>query len=110
MMIEQLGAMNLKSSGRMMIEKMMIQIRAKHQKNSGGVRGGGSPAMMIEQLGAKNVKSSGRMMIEKLMIQIGAKSLKNSGGVSPYHDDSKKDNIKKISASAAKPRIQSRAN
>ena len=43
MMIEELGATNLKSSGRMMIEKVMIQIEAKNQKNSGGVGGGGSP-------------------------------------------------------------------
>ena len=39
MMIEQLGAKNLKSSGRMMIEKVMIQIGAKSPKNSGGVGG-----------------------------------------------------------------------
>ena len=57
-MIEQLGAKNLKSSGRMIIEKVMIQSGAKSLKNSRGVGGGGSPAMMIEQLGAKNLKSS----------------------------------------------------
>ena len=43
MMIEQLGAKNLKSSGRMMIEKVMVQIGAKSPKNSGGVGRGGSP-------------------------------------------------------------------
>ena len=44
MMIEKLGAKNLKSSGRMMIEKVMIQLGAKSPKNSGGVRGGGGAA------------------------------------------------------------------
>ena len=45
MMIEKLGAKNLKSSGRMMIEKVMIQLGAKRPKNSGGVGvgAGGSP-------------------------------------------------------------------
>ena len=38
----------------MMIEKVMIQSGAKSQKIAG-----------IEKLGAKNLKSSGRMMIEK---------------------------------------------
>ena len=40
MMIEQLGAKNLKSSGRMMIEKVMIQLEAKSPQTSGGVGGG----------------------------------------------------------------------
>ena len=43
MMIEKLRAKNLKSSGRMMIEKVMIQSGAKSATNSGGVGGGGSP-------------------------------------------------------------------
>ena len=42
-MIEKLRAKNLKSSGRMMIEKVMIQLGAKSPTNSGGVGGGGSP-------------------------------------------------------------------
>ena len=42
MMIEKLRAKNLKSSGRMMIEKVMIQLGAKSPTNSGG-GGGGSP-------------------------------------------------------------------
>ena len=60
MMIEQLGAKNLKSSGRMMIEKVMIQIGAKSPKNSG------SPPTMIksdDSIRAKKIcfkkKSSG---------------------------------------------------
>ena len=51
MMIEQLGAKNLKSSGRMMIEKVMIQTGAKSPKNSGGVGGGAAaPPTMIEKV------------------------------------------------------------
>ena len=37
MMIEKLGAKNLKSSGRMMIEEVMIQLGAKSPKNRGGL-------------------------------------------------------------------------
>ena len=40
MMIEKLGAKNLRSNGRMMIEKLMIQLGAKKSKHSGGVGGG----------------------------------------------------------------------
>ena len=48
MMIEKLGAKNLKSSGRMMIEKVMIELGAKSPKNSWGVGGGGgSPGQML---------------------------------------------------------------
>ena len=59
----------------MMIEKVMIQLKAR-----GGWGGGGAaPAMMIEQVmiqsGAKSLKNSPPMMIEKL----GAKNLKSSG-------------------------------
>ena len=62
MMIEQLRAKTQKSSGRMMIEKVMIQIGATSQKNSG---------------------SPPPTMIEKVMIQLGPKKkvLKSSGGV-----------------------------
>ena len=41
MMIEKLGAKSLKSSGRMMIEKVMIHLGAKRPKNSGGGGWGG---------------------------------------------------------------------
>ena len=40
MMIEKLGAKNLKSSSRMMIEKVMIQLGAKSPKIARGVGGG----------------------------------------------------------------------
>ena len=43
MMIKKLRATNLKRSGRMIIEKVMIQSGAKSLKISGGVGGGGSP-------------------------------------------------------------------
>ena len=90
-MIEQLGAKNLKSSGRMMIEKVMIQSGAKSLKNSRGVGGGGSPANDDRTIrGKESIKSKNNggvggggsppMMIEKVMIQSGAKSPKNSGG------------------------------
>ena len=75
MMIEQLGAKNLKSSGRMMIEKVMIQIRAKCPKHSGGGWGGRQPPPT---------------MIEKVMIQLGPKKYKKSSG-------------RVISSSAARP-------
>ena len=39
--IEKLGAKNLKSSGRMMIEKVMIQLVSKVHKLAGGLGGGG---------------------------------------------------------------------
>ena len=41
MMIEKLGAKNLKSNGRMMIEKVMIQLGAKSEKIAGELGGGG---------------------------------------------------------------------
>ena len=43
MMIEKLGAKNLRSNGRMMIEKVMIQLGAKSPKIAGGLGGGASP-------------------------------------------------------------------
>ena len=49
MMIEQLGAKNLKSSGRMMIEKSDDSIRGKKSKNRGGVGGVAAPPMMLEK-------------------------------------------------------------
>ena len=59
---------NLKSSCRMMIEKVMIQIGATSPKNSGGVGrgggGGGSPPTMIE----------------KVMIQLGPNKYKKALG------------------------------
>ena len=85
MMIEQSGAKNLKSSGRMMIEKVMIQIRAKSEtKNSGGVGGGGSPP------------------IEKVMIQLRQKNKyeKAAGGSS----------VPLRQGLVVQVRIQSRAN
>ena len=50
MIIEQLGAKNLKSNGRMMIEKVMIQSGAKSLKNSGG-GGGGRPTQDLAPVG-----------------------------------------------------------
>ena len=50
MMIEKLRAKNLKSSGRMMIEKVMIQLGARSPTNSGGVGGAAAPPMMIEEV------------------------------------------------------------
>ena len=41
MMIKKIRAKNLKRSGRMTIEKVMIQLGAKSPTNSGGVGGGG---------------------------------------------------------------------
>ena len=43
MMIKKLGAKNPKSSGRMMIEKVMIQLGAKSPKIAGGLGGGQPP-------------------------------------------------------------------
>ena len=43
MMIEKLRAKNLKSSGRMMIEKVMIQLGAKVQQIAGGLGGAAAP-------------------------------------------------------------------
>ena len=44
MMIEKLGAKNLKSSGHMMIENVMIELGQKVHKIAGGLGwGGGSP-------------------------------------------------------------------
>ena len=63
MMIEKLGAKNLKSNGRMMIEKVMIQLGAKSPKIAGGLGGAAAPTM-----------------IEKAMIQLGPKKKKSSGG------------------------------
>ena len=71
MMIEKLGAKNLRSNGRMMIEKVMIQLGAK---SPGG--GGGAPAPP--------------MMIEKVMIQLKRREGVGAGG-SPPHDDRKSD-------------------
>ena len=50
MMIEKLRATNLKRIGRMMIEKVMIQLGAKSPTNSGGVGGAAAPPMMIEEV------------------------------------------------------------
>ena len=61
MMIEQLGAKNLKSSRRMMIEKVMIKIEQKVQKIAGGLGGAAATPTMIE----------------KVMIQLGQKAKKN---------------------------------
>ena len=70
MMIETLGAKNLKSSGRMMIEKSDDSIRGKKSKTSrGGWGGAAAPPMMIEKVMTIRGKKSGGVMIEKVMFQ-----------------------------------------
>ena len=86
MMIEKLGAKNPKSSGRMMIEKVMIQLGANSSKIAGGLGGwgggGGSPSHDDRKSDDSiRGKKSGGMMIENVMIQLRAKNQKNSGGV-----------------------------
>ena len=50
MMIKKLRAKNLKRSGRMIIEKVMIQLGAKSPTNSGGLGGAAAPPMMVEEV------------------------------------------------------------
>ena len=75
MMIEQLGAKNLKSSGRMMIEKVMIQIGAKNQKIAA------APPTMIEKVMIQEYKkAAGRSSVplrQGLMVQVRIQSRAN---------------------------------
>ena len=87
MMIEKLGAKNLKSRGRMMIEKVMIQLGPKkynHQflcgKASCTSEDSITGKLIPVKRQPKNLKSSCRMMIEKVMIQLGVYFNRKGGG------------------------------
>ena len=82
MMIEQLGAKNLKNSGRMMTEKVMIQLGPKiYLKKAAG--GGGISASAPRPHGTSEGSNTGKLIPADRNSDdsITGKSLKNSGGV-----------------------------